>query len=267
MPHPLRGKIACVGLATAGCGEAPGWNAMELMVQAVHGALADAQIPLSQVDGLFAATAFHSMPAMSLAEHLGIQPSYSDGSNIGGSSFMAHALTAAMAIEMGLCNVAVIAYGSHQRSAGGFKSISEAMPYEAIYEPRNPVNAYALAASRYMYQFGATREHLAEVAVAARGWARLNPEAFSRDPLTVADVLKRAHDLRPARQARLLPCHRWRGRDCHDAGRPREGWAENAGLSSWRGHGAPSSDGFGDAGHQRDSGDQKRAARVRDGGL
>ena len=189
MPHPLRGKIACVGLATAGCGEAPGWNAMELMVQAVHGALADAQIPLSQVDGLFAATAFHSMPAMSLAEHLGIQPSYSDGSNIGGSSFMAHALTAAMAIEMGLCNVAVIAYGSHQRSAGGFRSISEAMPYEAIYEPRNPVNAYALAASRYMYQFGATREHLAEVAVAARGWARLNPEAFSRDPLTVADVL------------------------------------------------------------------------------
>ncbi len=189
MAHPLRGKAACVGLATAGCGEAPGWNAMELMVQAVHKALADAQIPLAEVDGLFAATAFHSMPAMSLAEHLGIQPAFSDGSNIGGSSFIAHALTAAMALEMGLCNVAVIAYGSNQRTAGGFKSISEAMPYEAIYEPRNPITAYALAASRYMYQFGATREHLAEVAVAARAWARLNPEAFTRDPLTVAEVL------------------------------------------------------------------------------
>jgi acetyl-CoA acetyltransferase len=189
MAHPLRGKAACVGLATAGCGEAPGWNAMELMVQAVHKALADAQIPLSQVDGLFAATALHSMPAMSLAEHLGIRPTFSDGSNIGGSSFIAHALTAAMALEMGLCNVAVIAYGSNQRTAGGFKSISEAMPYEAIYEPRNPITAYALAASRYMHQFGATREHLAEVAVAARAWARLNPEAFTRDPLTVADVL------------------------------------------------------------------------------
>jgi acetyl-CoA acetyltransferase len=189
MAHPLRGKAACVGLATAGCGEAPGWNAMELMVQAVHKALADAQIPLSEVDGLFAATAFHSMPAMSLAEHLGIQPAFSDGSNIGGSSFVAHALTAAMALEFGLCNVAVIAYGSNQRTAGGFKSISEAMPYEAIYEPRNPITAYALAASRYMYQFGATREHLAEVAVAARAWARLNPEAFTRDPLSVADVL------------------------------------------------------------------------------
>ncbi|HZV20138.1 MAG TPA: acetyl-CoA acetyltransferase [Hyphomicrobiales bacterium] len=189
MAHSLRGKVACVGLATAGCGEAPGWNAMELMAEATRKALADAQIPLSEVDGLFAATAFHSMAAVSLAEHLGIQPSYSDGSNIGGSSFIAHVLTAAMALEMGLCNVAVIAYGSNQRSAGGFRSISEPMPFEAIYEPRNPITAYALAASRYMHEFGATREHLAEVAVAARAWARLNPEAFRRDPITVADVL------------------------------------------------------------------------------
>jgi len=39
MAHPLRGKTACVGVATAGCGEAPGRNAMEIMVEAVHGAL------------------------------------------------------------------------------------------------------------------------------------------------------------------------------------------------------------------------------------
>ncbi|MGA7326331.1 MAG: acetyl-CoA acetyltransferase [Rhodomicrobium sp.] len=189
MAHPLRGKAACVGLATAGCGETPGWSSMELMAKAVHGALADAQIPLAKVDGLFAATAFHSMAAVSLAEHLGIAPAFSDGSNIGGSSFAAHALVAAMAIEMGLCNVAVIAYGSNQRSAGGFRSISEAMPYEAIYEPRNPITAYALSASRYMHEFGATREHLAEVAVSARKWAQLNPEAFMRKPLTIEDVL------------------------------------------------------------------------------
>ncbi|MCL5775943.1 acetyl-CoA acetyltransferase [Limibaculum sp. FT325] len=184
----LRGKAACVGLATAGCGEAPGRNAMELMAEAVVRALADAQIPLAKVDGLFAATAFHSMAAMSLAEHLGIRPAFSDGSNIGGSSFMAHALMAAMALDAGLINVAVIAYGSNQRTAGGFKSISEPMPFEAIYGPRNPITAYALATSRYMHEFGATREDLAEVAVAARGWANLNPEAFARGPLTVADV-------------------------------------------------------------------------------
>jgi acetyl-CoA acetyltransferase len=189
MAHPLRGKVACVGLATAGCGEAPGRNPMELMVEAVYKALADANIPLSEVDGLFATTANLRMPAMSLAEYLGIQPAYSNGSNIGGSSFMAHALGAAMALEMGLCNVAVIAYGSNQRTTGGFQPNPEPIPHESVYRPRNPVTAYALAANRYMHQYGATRENLADVAVAARAWARLNPEAFERGPLTVEDVL------------------------------------------------------------------------------
>ncbi|MEL6290561.1 MAG: acetyl-CoA acetyltransferase [Pseudomonadota bacterium] len=189
MAHALRGKAACVGVATAGIGMAPGRNAMELMVEAVHGALGDAGIGLSEVDGIFAATAFHSMAGMSLAEHLGVQPKFSDGSNIGGSSFMAHALYAAMALEMGLINVAVIAYGSNQRTAGGFKSISEPMPFEAVYGPRNPITAYALATSRYMHEFGATKEDLAEVAVAARKWAQLNPEACERGDLTIVDVV------------------------------------------------------------------------------
>jgi acetyl-CoA acetyltransferase len=186
----LRGKAACVGAATAGCGEAPGRNSVELMAEAVVRALADADIPLNKVDGLFAATAVHSMAAMSLAEHLGIQPKYSNGSNIGGSSFLAHALDAAMALEAGLIDVAVIAYGSNQRTAGGVKSVSEPMPFEAQYEPRNPITAYALATSRYMHEFGATRENLAEVAVAARKWAQLNPEAFMREPLTIEEVVK-----------------------------------------------------------------------------
>ena len=111
------------------------------------------------------------MAAMSLAGHLGLCPKYSSSSNIGGSSFLAHALDAAMALEAGLIDVAVIAYGSNQRTAGGFRSVSEPMPFEAQYEPRNPITAYALAASRYMHEFQAVREDLAEVAVAARGWA------------------------------------------------------------------------------------------------
>lgn len=185
----LRGKAACIGAATHGCGEAPGWNSTELMGVAVLKALDDAGVSLSAVDGIWAATAVHSMAAMSLAEHLGIHPKFSSGSNIGGSSFLAHALDAAMALEAGLVDVAIIAYGSNQRTAGGFRSVSEPMPFEAQYEPRNPITAYALTSSRYMHEFGATREHLAEVAVAARGWASHNPEAFTRDPITVDDVL------------------------------------------------------------------------------
>jgi acetyl-CoA acetyltransferase len=40
-----------------------------------------------------------------------------------------------------------------------------------------------------MHEFGTTREQLAEVAVAARQWAQLNPKAWEKKPLSVADVL------------------------------------------------------------------------------
>ena len=52
-----------------------------------------------------------------------------------------------------------------------------------------PPSAYALATSRHMYEYGTTREHLAEIAVAARKWALMNPVAWEKDPLTVDDVL------------------------------------------------------------------------------
>ena len=189
--NKIRAKTAVVGLAETGCGLAPGWNAMELMATAVYDALDDAGLSIKEVDGLFAATAFHSMAAMSLSEYLGIRPKFADGSNIGGSSFLAHILTAAMALDAGLINVAVVAYGSNQRSAGGFKTISEAMPFEAQYDPRMPVSAYALAAKRYMYEFNASREHLAQVAIAAREWALLNPRAYMHEKgsLKTEDIL------------------------------------------------------------------------------
>ena len=188
MKH-LRGRSAVVGAATFGCGEQHGWNSLEIMGQAARDALADAGLSIGDVDGVWAATAVHAMPGMSLAEHLGIVPTFSSGSNIGGSSFMSHALDAAIQLEAGLIDVALIAYGSNQRTAGGFRSASEPMPFEAQYEIRNPINAYALAAARYMHEFGAGREHLAEVAVAARAWASHNPEAFTRELITVDDVL------------------------------------------------------------------------------
>ena len=94
------------------------------------------------------------------------------------------------AIALGLCNVAVIAYGSTQRSVGRKQaSVREINPYETPFKPFLPSSAYALAASRHMHQFGTTREQLAAVAVAAREWALLNPAAWEKKPLTIEGVL------------------------------------------------------------------------------
>ncbi len=190
MTHPLRGRTAIVGIGQGGLGAAPGRSAMEILAEAVRAALTDCGLSLCDVDGLFVSSAYHAMPTLSAAEYLGLRPRYSDGSMIGGASFVGHTLTAAMALQAGLCDVALIAYGSNQRSQSGrLVSASEPQPHEAPYKPRHPITAYALAAARHMHQFGTTREQLAEVAVAARAWANLNPEAFARGKLSVDDVL------------------------------------------------------------------------------
>ena len=190
MTHPLRGRTAVVGVGTAGTGEAPGRSAIELLGEASLAAVADAGLTLGEIDGLFAATAAHGFPATSAAEYLGIRPRFFGGTNVGGSSFEMHLLQAALALDARLCDAALICYGSNQRTAGGrLVSMSEPQWHEAPYKPRSPVTGYALAASRHMHAFGTTREMLADVAVAARAWANLNPAAFARGPLTREDVL------------------------------------------------------------------------------
>jgi acetyl-CoA acetyltransferase len=191
MSESLRGQAAIVGVATAGTGEAPGRTSIELLGEAAIAAVRDAGVALADVDGVFAATGVHGVPALSVAEYLGLKPRYIEGTNVGGASFEIHLLQAAAALRAGLCNVALIAYGSNQRTAGGrLVSLSEPQWHETPYRPRHPITGYAMAAARHMHQYGTTREDLAAVAVAARKWANRNPEAFARGPLSIEDVLK-----------------------------------------------------------------------------
>jgi len=187
-----RGSVAVVGAAESDLGlVAPHTSPVDLMAQATLRALDDAGLKLSDVDSLFVAATQVRMGPMALAEYLRIKPKYFDGTIIGGSSFMSHVTHAQAAIEAGLCEVAVIAYGSTQRSVSrAAASPREYNHYESPYKPILPISAYALAAARHMHQFGTTREHLAEVAVSARKWALLNPAAWEKEPLTIEQVLK-----------------------------------------------------------------------------
>ena len=190
MTTELRGKSAIVGTGHAGFGEAHGLTAYDVMAQSALAALGDAGLKLSDVDGLFCTMMEDSMPALMAAEYLGIQPRFIDGTMSGGSSFVNYLTSATMALDAGLCDVALIVYGSNQRTASGrLVTASRPPAYEAPYNPRYPISAYAMAAARHMHEYGTTREQLADVAVAARAWAQKNPEAFIRDPLTREDVI------------------------------------------------------------------------------
>lgn len=196
MMQNLRGQAAIVGVGQAGIGEATGFNEMEILVQAATRAVADAGLTMQDIDGIATASVSSSMWAMPVIEHLGIKPTFIDSTMIGGSSFVAHLTNAAHALMTGQCKAVLVCYGSTQRTStinraevGAARQKLDPQPYENPYKPLSPLSSYALAAARHMHEFGTTRRQLAEVAVAARKWAQLNPEAVKRDPLSIDDVL------------------------------------------------------------------------------
>ena len=191
MPNVTRGSVAIVGAAESDLGAVAAlMSPIDLMAQGIQRALQDAGLSLPDVDGLFCATTQARTSAMSLVEYLGLPNAYTDSTIVGGSSFEVHVAHAHAALEARLCTVAVVAYGSTQRTVGRrAASFREFNPYETPYKPFLPATAYAMAASRHMHEYGTTREQMAAVAVAARDWALMNPVAWEKKPLTIQDVL------------------------------------------------------------------------------
>lgn len=196
MLESLRDKVVIAGVGTAGLGEAHGFTEMELLAQAASRAVRDAGLTMSDIDGIATCSSSATMWAMPVIEYLGIRPTFIESTMLGGSSFLAHLLPSMLALASGQCNAVLVCYGSTQRTAAfgrkeGVKArtLLDPLPYEQPYQPISPITSYALAARRHMHQYGTTRRQLAEVAVAARKWAQLNPEAFKRDGLEIDDVL------------------------------------------------------------------------------
>lgn len=186
----IRGTAAIVGAAQLDTFATTGRSPVGLMSVAVTRALADAGLTLADVDGLFTASSYYAFPTLTLAENLGIHPRHMDSTALGGCSFIAQLGHAAAAIQAGLCDVAVIAYGSTQRSdAGKLVSMAESSPYEQPYGLMHPIGAFGMVAQRHMAQFGTTSEQLAQYAVSAREWSLLTENAPYPTALTVDDVL------------------------------------------------------------------------------
>lgn len=193
MEYPS-GAAAIVGVAESDLGSVPDKTVLHLQAQAASRALADAGLTKADVDAHFTA-GIGGLYSLQVTEYLGLRPRYIDSTAVGGSSFVIHVEHAAAAIAAGLCQVALITYGSTQRSdrsrrlGGRTDRVERQTQFEAPYGPLLPISAYAMAAQRHMHEYGTTSEQLASIAVQTRQWAQMNPVAFVREPLTIADVL------------------------------------------------------------------------------
>ena len=182
-------SIAIVGAAeTTELGTIPNSSELELHCDAALNALADAGLTPRDIDGV--ATAGESPVA--IAHHLGITPTYVDGTTVGGCSFMLHVRHAAAAINEGLCDTVLITHGESGKSNVGRpprRVDALTAEFELPYGPLGPPTLFTLPAVRYMKEYGLTEEQLAMVAVVQREWAARNPRATLRELTTVKEVL------------------------------------------------------------------------------
>jgi acetyl-CoA acetyltransferase len=189
--------IAGIGLSDYP--KAPDLDTIGHHALAMQRALADSGVAKADIDGYLNAGSVMTDDAVTMAEYLGIRHRFIDGTMTGGSSFEFHVQHAATAIRDGVCDTVLVTYGSDYLSrlgrtlgTGGFlrqgQAVGGPMQFEAPYG-NSLVGAYAMAARRHMHEYGTTSEQLAEIAVGVREYARLNPDAMYRDPLSVDDVV------------------------------------------------------------------------------
>ena len=191
----LSKSAAIVGVAESDdIGRIENKSNLQHHAEAAYNALEDAGLSIKDVDGLMTA----GTSTINLGEYLGIQPTFTDTTAVGGSSFIIHIAHALAAINAGYCETVLVTHGEAGRSArsraGGNASDpgpQYEIPYGFIGAPIN----YAMAARRYMHEYGEdrTRQAMAEIAVSTRKWANMNAKAYMHDqPMSFDDY----HDSR-----------------------------------------------------------------------
>lgn len=176
---------------------APDLSLAQLQAQAMLGALADAGLDRSDIDGFFCGPDAPGTGPLSIADYLNLKLRHVDTTNTSGSSYVIHVAHAAQAIAAGKCNVALVTLAGRPRSEGRAKGalVRRDNPDQPDFQWEHPfglavLNVYAMVARRHMYEYGTTAEQLAWVRVAASRHAQHNPLALLRNVVTTEEVLE-----------------------------------------------------------------------------
>jgi acetyl-CoA acetyltransferase len=184
----IKDRAAIAGIGQTAFAKALPQTELEMACTAILAALDDAGIDAAEVDGLSSFTMEQNFVEVEVARNLGLgditffsQIGYGGGAGCG---VVGHA---AMAVATGQCRVA-IAWRSRKRGARTSRpwaQVSERVggsnQWSRPWGLLRPVDEIAVLARRYMHEYGARREHLANVAVAFRKHANRNPAALMHD--------------------------------------------------------------------------------------
>jgi len=182
----IKDRSAVVGIGQSRFAKALPESETELACQVVAQALDDAGIEPGEVNGLVSYT-MESTADFELAKNLGFgELEFFAQTPHGGGGGPATLGLLAMAIASGQCKVGV-AWRSRKRGSAASRiwanraassMLTTATNWSRPWGVVRPVDEIALLTQRYMHEKGATREHLAEVALSARRMANNNPDAM-----------------------------------------------------------------------------------------
>jgi acetyl-CoA acetyltransferase len=185
--HRMRGTYVIAGIGHTAFGKLAGRDTISLNVEACRGAIEDAGIDKSVVDAVFVkypTSGFVPMYGQKVSEALGLTPRVGGVWDQAGASNISQIAFAAMAIEAGQCDVALVTFADNPKS-GTRHHYSRPRGADAPYGWFSTAAGYAMIARRHMEDYGTTSEQLGEVAVAARAHGAANPHAQLRKPITV----------------------------------------------------------------------------------
>lgn len=192
----LKGQAYVVGAYEHPTRYAPDKSVTQLHVESAAGALRDAGLQFSDVDGYFCAGDAPGGSPLIMADYMNLKLRWLDGTDMGGCSYLAHIGHATAAIAAGKCQVALITLAGKPRSSGQATGTAPRQlgpdrtetPWEQPYRS-TIATVYGMAAQRHMHEYGTTSEQLAWIKVAASHHAQHNPNALLRKVVTVEDVL------------------------------------------------------------------------------
>jgi acetyl-CoA acetyltransferase len=198
----MRGRVVIAGAGETAWGKHPGRHRIDLIVEAARAALAEAGVEKGSIGGLFVKMA-NSEPSFlygqAVAESMGMKPLMGASLDQGGAAPIALISYAAMAIEAGMINAALVCYGDTPRT--GSRSVYERPRGDgAAYGMYSSASGYAFIHQAYRQRYRVPDEAFGRLVVQTRVNGAANPAAQLRLPLTLEDYLNRSRTIEPMRR-------------------------------------------------------------------
>src|SRR5579872_7503643 len=176
----MRDQVAIIGVGCTKFGDRFEESYEDLAVEAAHAAFADARISADRVDaawlGTYSPYAGHGKASVSLADSLRFYNKpitrVENFCATGTDAFR----QAAIAVASGLYRIALIVGAEKLRDRPG-RGLQREGVHPYLEAGSTAPGLFALAANRYMKEFGLSRSALAKVAVKNRRNGLLNPKA------------------------------------------------------------------------------------------